>query len=420
MTAVLDYGVFPPELNSARMYAGPGSGSMLSAASAWDGLAADLHSQAANFGSVVEGLTSGEWQGPASTSMAAAAAPYVAWMNSTAAQAEQTAAQAKSAAAAYEAAFSATVPPPVIAANRAQLASLVATNVIGQNTPAIMANEAHYAEMWAQDAGAMYGYAGQSSTATQLTSFTPPAQTTNSAGLASQSAAASSAVGTSVQSNVSGVTAGALQGVASTGSATSSSTATSTTTSGSSWLSSLLNSLTGDGTDTGVGNNSNAVLGVDSNFWNTVTSTGAFNPAQVVQAITGSTLLGTGMNGVEGMAPSGMAAGLGSGGLGLPAASGISGLSGLGGAGNGIAAGLGKAATLGPLSVPPAWTSIATPNSPLGSALGATPLNAPTSAVPVMPGMPIPSGAAASNTAAAAAPKYGFRPTMVMQSPMAG
>ena len=410
MTAMLDYGVFPPELNSARMYAGPGSGSLLSAASAWDGLAADLHSQAANFGSVVEGLTSGEWQGPASTSMAAAAAPYVAWMNNTAAQAEQTAAQAKSAAAAYEAAFSATVPPSVIAANRAQLASLVATNVIGQNTPAIMANEAHYAEMWAQDAGAMYGYAGQSSSATQLASFTPPAQTTNSAGLASQSAAVSAATGTSVQSNVSGV-AGALQSVAS-GSTASSSTATSTATSGSSSLSSLLNSLTGGGTDTGLGNNSNAVLGVDSNFWNTVTSTGAFNPAQVVQAITGSTFLGAGANAVEQMTPSGMAAALG-----LPAGSG---LSGLGGAGNGIAAGLGNAATLGPVSVPPAWTSIATPNSPLGSALGATPLNAPASAIPVMPGMPIPSGAAASNTAAAAAPKYGFRPTMVVQSPMAG
>ena len=197
---------------------------MLSAASAWDGLAADLRSQAANYGSVVEGLTTGEWQGPASASMAAAAAPYVAWMNTTAAQAEQTAAQAKSAAAAYETAFSATVPPPVIAANRAQLASLVATNVIGQNTPAIMANEANYAEMWAQDAGAMYGYAGQSSAATQLTSFTPPAQTTNSAGLATQSATVSAASGTSVQSNASGV-AGALQSLMSGGS-TSSSTAT--------------------------------------------------------------------------------------------------------------------------------------------------------------------------------------------------
>jgi PPE-repeat protein len=412
---MLDYGVFPPELNSARMYAGPGSGSMLSAASAWDDLAADLRSHAASYGSVVEGLTTDGWQGPASTAMAAAAAPYVAWMNTTAAQAEQTAAQAKSAVAAYETAFSATVPPPVIAANRAQLASLIATNVIGQNTPAIMANEATYAEMWAQDAGAMYGYAGQSSAATQLTSFTPPAQTTNSAGLASQSATVSAACGTSagtgVQSNVSGAV-GALQSLASGGTTTSSSTATSTTTSGSTWLSSLLNSLTGDGTDTGLGNNSSSVLGVDSNFWNTVSSTGAFNPAQVVQAITGSTFPGAGMNGAEAMAPAGIAAGLGSGGLGVPA------VPGLGGAGDAVSAGLGKAATLGPLSVPPAWTSIATPNSPLISALGTPPLRAPQTITGV-PGMPVPAHANASN-AAAVAPKYGFRSSVIVRSPMAG
>ena len=97
--------------------------------------------------------------------MAAAAAPYVTWMSTTAAQAEQTANQAKAAAAAYEAAFAMTVPPAVVAANRAQLAALVATNVLGQNTAAIAATEAQYGEMWAQDAAAMYGYAGSSAAA---------------------------------------------------------------------------------------------------------------------------------------------------------------------------------------------------------------------------------------------------------------
>jgi PPE-repeat protein len=91
--------------------------------------------------------------------MAAAVAPYVAWMSTTAEQAGQTADQVRSAAAAYEAAFAATVPPPVIARNRVLLMSLVATNILGQNTPAIAATEMHYAEMWAQDAAAMYGYA---------------------------------------------------------------------------------------------------------------------------------------------------------------------------------------------------------------------------------------------------------------------
>jgi PPE-repeat protein len=134
--------------------------------------------------------------GPSSMSMAAAAAPYVAWMNTTAAQAEQTASQLASAVAAYEAAFAATVPPPVIAANRALLAVLVATNIFGQNTPAIAATEAHYAEMWAQDAAAMYGYAGASATATTLTPFSTPPQTTNPAGTGTQAAAVASATGT--------------------------------------------------------------------------------------------------------------------------------------------------------------------------------------------------------------------------------
>src|ERR1700744_4314472 len=90
-----------------------------------------------------------------------------------------------------------TVPPVEIAANRAQLASLVATNILGQNTPAIAATEALYGEMWAQDAAAMYGYAGSSATASQLTPFTAPEQTTNSAGLGGQAAAVAQATSTS-------------------------------------------------------------------------------------------------------------------------------------------------------------------------------------------------------------------------------
>jgi PPE-repeat protein len=90
-----------------------------------------------------------------------------------------------------------TVPPPVIAANRALLMLLVATNFLGQNTPAIMATEAHYMEMWAQDAVAMYGYAASSASASTLTPFTPQHLTTNPGGLAGQAASVGQAVGTS-------------------------------------------------------------------------------------------------------------------------------------------------------------------------------------------------------------------------------
>ncbi|MGO9552423.1 MAG: PPE family protein [Mycobacterium sp.] len=186
----MDFGALPPEINSGRIYAGPGSAPLLAAATAWDALASELQTTAASYASTISELTSSGWQGPSSVAAADAAAPYTAWLSSTGAQAEQTASQAQAAAGAYEAAFAASIPPPLIAANRATLALLVATNLLGQNTPAIAANEATYAEFWAQDAVAMYGYAGASTAATQLTSFTAPPATTNDSGQATQSAAA--------------------------------------------------------------------------------------------------------------------------------------------------------------------------------------------------------------------------------------
>jgi PPE-repeat protein len=174
------------------MYDGAGSGPMLAAAAAWDGLAFELHSSATSYGSVVSGLSAGPWLGAASGAMTAAAGPYVAWMRSTATQAEQTAIQAKAAAAAYEVTFAAMVPPPVIAANRTLLQALVATNLFGQNSPAIAATETLYAEMWAQDATAMYGYAGASASATTLPPFTPAPQTTTGASAAASTQAAAS------------------------------------------------------------------------------------------------------------------------------------------------------------------------------------------------------------------------------------
>ena len=199
---MIDFGALPPEINSARMYAGPGSGPMLAAAAAWDGLAAQLHSGAAAYTSVISELTSG-WQGPSSTAMAAAAAPYAAWMSTTAGQAELAATQAQAAAGAHEAAFAATVHPAVVAANRAQLMTLVATNLFGQNTPAIATTEAQYGEMWAQDAAAMYGYAASSAATTaKVTPFTAAPQTTSTAGLAAQATAAAQTTGTSTSAGV--------------------------------------------------------------------------------------------------------------------------------------------------------------------------------------------------------------------------
>jgi PPE-repeat protein len=195
--SLVDFAALPPEINSGRMYAGAGSEPLLAAAAAWDGLASELSSAATSYQLTVSELTSGAWLGPSSASMAAAAAPYVAWMTTTAAQAEQTASQARAAVAAYETAFFAHVPPPLIAANRTLLMSLVATNILGQNNPAIATTEAQYAEMWAQDAAAMYGYAGASASASTLTPVSSPSQDTNPDGTGTQAAARAAAAATS-------------------------------------------------------------------------------------------------------------------------------------------------------------------------------------------------------------------------------
>ncbi|MEO8815732.1 MAG: PPE domain-containing protein [Mycobacterium sp.] len=210
----MDFALLPPEVNSGRIYAGAGVGPLLAAAASWDGLAAELHTVGLAYDSVLGELTNG-WSGPSAATMAGAAAPYAQWMYTAAARAEETASQARAATTAYETAFAMTVPPPVIAANRVQLMTLIATNFLGQNLPAIAATEAHYAEMWAQDATAMYSYAASAAAATRLTAFTQPPKTTNPAGPAQQAAAiAHAAADTGTDPAISTVTQ-ALQGLTS-------------------------------------------------------------------------------------------------------------------------------------------------------------------------------------------------------------
>ncbi|EUA01435.1 putative PPE family protein PPE38 [Mycobacterium kansasii] len=161
--------LLPPETNSALIYGGAGSGSLFMAAAAWEGLAAELQAAASSFDAVISGLAAGPWSGPAAVAMTAAAAPYVSWLAASAAQAQGAATQARVAATAFEAAQTSTVHPAAVTANRVLLGALVATNFVGQNTPAIAATEFDYMQMWAQDVAAMVGYhAGAMSVAATL------------------------------------------------------------------------------------------------------------------------------------------------------------------------------------------------------------------------------------------------------------
>jgi PPE-repeat protein len=402
----MDFATLPPEVNSGLMYAGPGSGPIIAAATSWDNLAAEVSSAAGDYGSVISGLTSGPWRGPASASMVAAAAPYVSWMNATATQAEQAADQAKAAASAYEAAFTATVAPPVIAANRTLLASLIATNILGQNTPAIATTEAHYGEMWAQDAAAMYGYAGSSAAASTLTPFAaPPATTTVGQTTGPGTPATVSQLVTSVPA--------ALQGLASPATSTSSG----------SGLQGLLDLLSGNSSSTtgfsGLFNelfSSNGV-GLNANIWNTIFSSGFYTPANTLGAFTslfGGAAAGDAAAGAGDAAAA--ADGIG-GALAVPAA----GVGELGSAGA-VSAALGRGTAIGALAVPPIWNEIAPTVSPLsglsGAALGGMPPAPPPAVAAGIPGMP--SANAAGNRFGAAVPRYGLRPTVMAHPPAAG
>jgi PPE-repeat protein len=195
----IDFGAIPPEITSALLHAGPGPASLTTAASAWNALAAELNSAALGYDSVVPQLAGNERLGPASASMAAAVQPYVEWMNTASIAAEHAATLAQAAAGAFETALASVVPPPLIAVNRAELAAATQANVFGQHSEHIAKLESQYSEFWAQDSSAMYNYASQCATATEVTQFTTAPAVANPADSATQAAAATASPAASIQ-----------------------------------------------------------------------------------------------------------------------------------------------------------------------------------------------------------------------------
>jgi PPE-repeat protein len=104
---------------------------MLAPTAALDMLATELGSAAASYSDHIANLTAETWRDQAANSMATATAAHIRWLATSAANAQTTVEQARTAAKAYEVAFSATVPPAMIVADRSQLMSLIATNILG-------------------------------------------------------------------------------------------------------------------------------------------------------------------------------------------------------------------------------------------------------------------------------------------------
>jgi len=406
---MLDFGALSPEINSGRMYAGPGSTSLTTAASAWNALAAELNSAALGYENVVTQLSSEGWLGPASTAMATAASPYVAWMKTTAAQAEQSAAQASAAAAAFEQAFASVVPPPMIAANRATLSQAVATNVLGQNTGIIAQLEAQYGEMWAQDATAMYTYAGQSAAAAKVTPFTTAPPVADPSAGAKQAASNASATATSAgtaQSTLSQAVTSTPKQIQSLASPTAAAKAAADPPKPTNIGSELWFLLTGQ---TLFPSNLGQLLNGYSPYAGFLYNTEGLPYFSVGMGNFG-TQIAKSAGWLGGAAPA--AAKAATGGLGGLGAA-------LGGGGGQVAAGLGSGAHVAGLSVPQAWPGAVAPS--LAKPMSAVPVSevitAPESGAGNLVGGVPAAGMGGPVRGAGAGPRYGFKPT-VMARPM--
>ncbi|OBF86749.1 hypothetical protein A5791_20240 [Mycobacterium sp. 852002-51163_SCH5372311] len=433
----MDFAGLPPEINSSRMYTGPGAAPMLAASAGWDALAAELHTAAGGYQSVMTRLTGQSWIGPSSMSMAAAVTPYLVWMRATATQCEEAARQATAAAGAFETAYAMTVPPPMVAANRVQLATLVATNLLGQNTPAIMANEAEYAEMWAQDVAAMYGYAASSAAASAVTAFTPPPQTTSPGGVGAQAGAVAHAAGTragavahTASTHLMSTVPQTLQGLATPGSSTAGTIASSGMSSAASAPVAAVSGLAGVSGMKGVGKSAGALEGAATGLTGLSgeelglaedtagLGMDAFGLVGLDGGGVGLDLIGVGMDftGADELSES---AGLGPlGALGQLGGAGVLGPSG----GSGAAASLGQATPLGTLSVPPSWGSQAAQAVPMTAPApihtGVVPAGTPSTASgPAISRLPL-GGMVGRESEGAL--RVGFRPSLIPHSPSAG
>ena len=169
---------------------------MIEAAGAWQELSAELEATASSYSAELASLT-GTWRGPSSMAMAQAFEPYLDWLRTTAQQCQEIAASVETVTAAFELTHWTVVHPSVVAANRARLAMLLATNFFGINAPAIAETEAEYNAMWVNNSTAMYRYGATSLNAVKLSQFSSPPPVANPTGVTAQATMVPAATSTS-------------------------------------------------------------------------------------------------------------------------------------------------------------------------------------------------------------------------------
>jgi PPE-repeat protein len=214
--------------------------------------------------------------------------------------------------------------------------ALIATNILGQNTPAIAATEFQYMEMWAQDVGAMLGYQAEATTvASALPAFSvPPVSPAGFTGLLSLP--------------LSGV-ASEVAGVASTAGAA---------------LSASIHSSVA-AVSPAVSQVSSLASAVPLSSLSSVEQVAAYPASFLISPLTQAAQAGTAPHlALDSAADAAGAPKFVDNGVPVKPLDGAGGLGGLGGA----SAGLGNARLVGAMSVPPTWTG-STPTRMVSSAM---------------------------------------------------
>jgi PPE-repeat protein len=375
----MEFTTLPPEVTSALIHTGPGAESLVAASAAWQQLGTTLEDSADSYGAALSSLI-GTWHGPSSATMVQAVQPYVTWLRTTAQQSQQVASSAQAAAAAFNSVRAAVVPTAEVAANRTRLAQLLATNGFGRNLPAIAETEAEYQSMWANNSAAMSRYQAASAQASTLPQLVSPTSVTNPSALSTK-AGATPAATTSSSPTVSAATPAA---------------ALPTDFDPSAGLVGEVNTYVNQFVSSGFPINLLSYLAQSQS-------------AQALQGVSGS--IGQGLSeGEQAFGAPGGAAGalgaLGAGGLGH--AGGLGGALGAAGLGEvNTSAAIGKGVSIGNLTAPPAVVDLLpTSQAPVQLASAASPLEAGSAGMPMMPPLMPPPISAGSGWRKRKAQKY--------------
>jgi PPE-repeat protein len=208
---VANYWGITPEINAIRLTTGPGAAAMTSVIAGYQAAGVTHIEQGAQMMTTAATTSAGGWWGQGGTAMMAAAVPKSEWQIQAGAHAEKATGLIGAAAAAHSAAVAATIPYPVVVANRVREAALQATNFLGFNTGAILQADSEYVEYHGQNATAMTGYAlaGMNIAAGLSTPLQPPMVTgANPAALAAGMASmGAQGVQAGVQASMQGLSA---------------------------------------------------------------------------------------------------------------------------------------------------------------------------------------------------------------------